>query len=256
MEEAVDGPRCRDDANGREDAEKLAALSGESRSWTTSRPRWRNAVYAFRQTQAGRRPIGENLAFDQADVTGAWTLCGFLGLEVDAMALQWQLENSATDRAAMKEMFNAAVVADEADRVRVVLEPAAEMRVADVEVAGGGVVARPDEAGKRPVVARPGHRDPRDPARVLGVAAVLRSTGGPDPDLGRLRGDVPGDRRDRARLPAPPRRQGDDGGVAKRRGVTRGRSRTRRSRPALRPTPACRGRARRSAGCAGRRRAR
>jgi hypothetical protein len=54
-------------------------------------------------------------AFDQTDVTGARPLRGFLGCEFDALAFSQQLEHRATDRTAVKEVLDAALVSDESE---------------------------------------------------------------------------------------------------------------------------------------------
>jgi hypothetical protein len=54
-------------------------------------------------------------AFDQADVTGARALRGFLGCEFDALAFSQQLEHRTTDRTAVKEVLDAAFVPDESE---------------------------------------------------------------------------------------------------------------------------------------------
>src|SRR4051794_13582087 len=58
---------------------------------------------------------GEKLAFDQADVTGARALAGFLRREFHPLSFAQQLEYGAANGTAMEEMFGAALIADEAE---------------------------------------------------------------------------------------------------------------------------------------------
>jgi hypothetical protein len=57
---------------------------------------------------AGRK----NLTFYEANVAGARSLLRFLRSELDTLTLAKQLEDGAPDRAAMKEMFDPAFIAD------------------------------------------------------------------------------------------------------------------------------------------------
>jgi hypothetical protein len=52
------------------------------------------------------------LAFYETDVAGARTLLRFLRSELDALTFSKQLEDGAADRAAMKEVFDPAFIAD------------------------------------------------------------------------------------------------------------------------------------------------
>jgi ABC-type enterochelin transport system substrate-binding protein len=54
-----------------------------------------------------------NSAFDQSNVAGARTLGGIFGRELHALSFAKQFEDSAADGAAMEEMFDAALIADE-----------------------------------------------------------------------------------------------------------------------------------------------
>ena len=53
------------------------------------------------------------LAVDQANIASARALLGFLRGEVDPLALTQELENGAAHRAAVKEVFDSALIADE-----------------------------------------------------------------------------------------------------------------------------------------------
>jgi len=52
------------------------------------------------------------LTFYETNVAGAGTLLRFLRSELDALAFSKQLEDGAADRAAMKEVFDSALIAD------------------------------------------------------------------------------------------------------------------------------------------------
>ena len=56
-----------------------------------------------------------NLAFDQPNLSSAWSLLRLLDAEVHSLTFSEELEHSAADRATMKEMLNTAFVADEAE---------------------------------------------------------------------------------------------------------------------------------------------
>src|SRR5688500_5755843 len=59
-----------------------------------------------------RRPGGAgNLALDQSNVAGAWSLRGFLGREFHALTLAKQLEDGAANSAAMEEVLDATFIA-------------------------------------------------------------------------------------------------------------------------------------------------
>ena len=53
------------------------------------------------------------LAVDQANIASARALLGFLRGEIDPLALTQELENGAAHRAAVKEVFDSALIADE-----------------------------------------------------------------------------------------------------------------------------------------------
>jgi len=53
------------------------------------------------------------LALDQADITRAWSLGRFLGLELDALSLAKQFEHRSADRASVEEMLYPSLVANE-----------------------------------------------------------------------------------------------------------------------------------------------
>ena len=55
----------------------------------------------------------EDLTFYETNVSGARALLRFLRSELDTLAFSKQLEDGATDGAAMKEVFDPAFVADE-----------------------------------------------------------------------------------------------------------------------------------------------
>src|SRR5947208_3033620 len=55
------------------------------------------------------------LALDQTDFTGARALAGFFRRELDALPLAQQLEHRAAHGAAMEEVLDAPLVADEAE---------------------------------------------------------------------------------------------------------------------------------------------
>jgi hypothetical protein len=54
-----------------------------------------------------------DLTLDQPDVARAWTLLRLLRSEFNALAFAEQLENGAADGAAMKEVLNSSLIADE-----------------------------------------------------------------------------------------------------------------------------------------------
>ena len=56
---------------------------------------------------------GKDLTFYETDVSGAWTLLRILRSELDALTFAEQLEHRAANRAAMKEVFDPAFIADE-----------------------------------------------------------------------------------------------------------------------------------------------
>ena len=59
-------------------------------------------------------PGGEGRsAFDQANVTGAWTLGGVLGLKIHSLSFAQEFKNCAPNGAAVEEMFKATLIADE-----------------------------------------------------------------------------------------------------------------------------------------------
>jgi hypothetical protein len=63
-----------------------------------------------------RRPGGVgNLALDQSNIAGAWSLRGFLGREFHALTLTQQLENGAANSAAMEEVLDATFIAYETE---------------------------------------------------------------------------------------------------------------------------------------------
>src|SRR5262245_290575 len=53
--------------------------------------------------------------FDQSTCPGAWPFRRFLGRECDALSFTQQLEHGLADRAAMKEVLDAALITDEAE---------------------------------------------------------------------------------------------------------------------------------------------
>jgi hypothetical protein len=55
------------------------------------------------------------LAFDQSNVAGARTLGRFLSLKLHALSFAQQFEHGAADCAAVEEMFDAALIADESE---------------------------------------------------------------------------------------------------------------------------------------------
>jgi hypothetical protein len=61
------------------------------------------------------RAIREWSAFDQPDVAGAWALGRILDLELDALSFPQELEHGTPDGAAMEKVFDAALIADEAE---------------------------------------------------------------------------------------------------------------------------------------------
>jgi hypothetical protein len=54
-------------------------------------------------------------AFDQADFAGARAFAGFFDGELDALPLAKQLENRTSHRAAVEEVLDTALVADESE---------------------------------------------------------------------------------------------------------------------------------------------
>jgi hypothetical protein len=62
-------------------------------------------------TGAERRRQGR-LAFYETDISGARSLLRFLRSELHALTLAEQLENSAANGAAMKEVFDTSLIAD------------------------------------------------------------------------------------------------------------------------------------------------
>src|SRR5207253_1988783 len=58
---------------------------------------------------------GLRSAFDQPDLAGARTFSGFFGRELHPLPLAQQLEHGAADGAAMKEVLDTALVADESE---------------------------------------------------------------------------------------------------------------------------------------------
>src|SRR5438445_1365545 len=60
----------------------------------------------------GRIWKAEGLPFDQSDVARAWPFLRILGRKLDTLPFAQQLEHRTPHRAAMEEMFNAALVAD------------------------------------------------------------------------------------------------------------------------------------------------
>jgi len=59
--------------------------------------------------------LRERLAFDQADVASARTFGGFLDLELDSLPFPQELEDGAANRAAVEEVLDSALVANEAE---------------------------------------------------------------------------------------------------------------------------------------------
>ena len=68
-----------------------------------SRPR-----YSSEKRRPGR---AGNLALDQSNITGAWSLGGFLGREFHALTFAQQLEDGAANSAAMEEVLDATFIA-------------------------------------------------------------------------------------------------------------------------------------------------
>src|SRR5271167_4473083 len=60
------------------------------------------------------RPLGGSV-FDQSNVASARTLSRILRCELHALPFAQELEHGAPDRAAVEEVFGAALVADEAE---------------------------------------------------------------------------------------------------------------------------------------------
>ena len=54
-------------------------------------------------------------AFDQANITRPRTLTGILGSEIHTLSFAQQFEDCAAYRTAVKEVFDAALIADEAE---------------------------------------------------------------------------------------------------------------------------------------------
>src|SRR4051812_44959391 len=69
--------------------------------------------------RAGQCPAGRasevGSAFDEPDFSGPGSLAGFFLRELNPLAFAQQLEHGASDRAAVKEMFDSAFVADESE---------------------------------------------------------------------------------------------------------------------------------------------
>jgi hypothetical protein len=53
------------------------------------------------------------LALDQTDITRAWSLGRFLGLELDTLSLAKQFEHRSADRASVEEVLYPSLVANE-----------------------------------------------------------------------------------------------------------------------------------------------
>src|SRR5438552_16355157 len=78
------------------------------------RLRKRREVIADSAESAIRNPHPEmTLSFDQAYVAGARAFLGIFGGELDPLAFAQQLKHGAADRAAVEEVFDPALVADE-----------------------------------------------------------------------------------------------------------------------------------------------
>src|SRR5213083_2547378 len=67
---------------------------------------------ASRRTGSGR---GARSAFDQPDFAGARTLAGFFGREFHPLAFTQELEHRAANRAAVEEVLDPPLIADEAE---------------------------------------------------------------------------------------------------------------------------------------------
>src|SRR5829696_1833266 len=90
--------------------------AGRRREWagiSVGRDQERTRVRgASRRTGPGR---GVRSAFDQSDFTGTRTLAGLFGREFHPLSFAQELEHRAANRTAVEEVFDPALVADEAE---------------------------------------------------------------------------------------------------------------------------------------------
>src|SRR5580765_1741326 len=90
-----------------------AARMSWSRIWRMSKRCWKGWVWPpARADKPGRLRTS---AFDQANISRARSLAGILGCKFHALPFAKKFENGASHRAAMEEVLDAALVADEAE---------------------------------------------------------------------------------------------------------------------------------------------